>query len=325
MTASDASPAHVHGRDALAFDGNATTMRTALARPVAMLRAAPVVKIGRIPYRLFRARLARVMPRPVTVAASLFWSETMRVVLPEPISTAIYCYGFFDEVVSWMLIDRIKPGGTVLDIGAHIGYFSRLAARLVGPTGQVHAFEPTPSTCRVLQRNVAHLPYVVANNYAVHECERTEVLTDYGLVFGAWNTLTTGRLGVWNTPGITPARIEVSCVSLDWYCASHGLQPSLIKIDAEGAEEFVIAGARETIARHRPLMVVEVGEERYWAGVERVLALDYDALFYDRDGRVHKSRRMREDIIANKDVLLVPSEVLKCTSSATAADLGAHT
>ena len=54
---------------------------------------------------------------------------------------------------------HVKRGCTVVDIGAHIGYYTLLSAKLVGPEGKVFAFEPNPENCLILERSIA------ANNF----------------------------------------------------------------------------------------------------------------------------------------------------------------
>src|SRR5579859_1173929 len=60
----------------------------------------------------------------------------------------------YEPEVTRVFQERVKPGMTVLDVGANIGYFSLLAARLMGETGAVWAFEPVPHVVEILRQNV---------------------------------------------------------------------------------------------------------------------------------------------------------------------------
>ena len=73
----------------------------------------------------------------------------------------------------------VRPGMCILDIGAHVGYYSRMFSRQAGDTGKVVAFEPHPRTHEVLKKNVAHLPNVTTLQIAVAEQEGTADLYDY--------------------------------------------------------------------------------------------------------------------------------------------------
>ena len=53
-------------------------------------------------------------------------------------------YGFFGEGLTRMLLSHLKPEMTFIDVGAQLGYFTLLASWLVGESGHVHSFEPTP-------------------------------------------------------------------------------------------------------------------------------------------------------------------------------------
>lgn len=69
----------------------------------------------------------------------------------------------YELEVELMTRMQVKPGMTVANIGANIGFFTRLLSNLVGPTGKVHAIEPHPDNARLLRRNVN-------GNVTVHEC-----------------------------------------------------------------------------------------------------------------------------------------------------------
>lgn len=213
-------------------------------------------------------------------------------------------------MVTWVFLDWVRPGNTVLDIGALIGYFSLPAATLVGPEGQVHAFESTPSTLRLLRPNANRVSNVIAQDAAIHHSVGTARLIDYGVYFGAWNTLGHGRLGSDTVRDLQPSTVEVRCVSVDAYCSERGLRPSFIKIDIDGAEAAAVAGAGQTIARCRPVIALDVGREDYLEPVGRSLESDYAVVLYDTDGGSRPSRSLRKDVTIHKDFPLVPREAL---------------
>jgi hypothetical protein len=120
-------------------------------------------------------RLAR---KPIKVYAETFWGDKMLVVLPEPVSIAIFLLGFFEQGLTRMMLEYLDQGDVFIDVGAHFGYYTLLGSLLVGNQGQVHSFEPTPSTCQVLRRNTNNKHNVVINNYALYsESENLSLMT----------------------------------------------------------------------------------------------------------------------------------------------------
>ena len=70
------------------------------------------------------------------------------------ITPSMLAYGTWEPVETSLLLDNLRPGDTVIDVGANVGYYTLLAARKVGPRGKVVAFEPDPESFSFLKRNV---------------------------------------------------------------------------------------------------------------------------------------------------------------------------
>jgi len=138
--------------------------------------------------------------------------------------------------------EQLKPGATVLDVGAHVGYYTVLSARLVGRQGRVFAFEPNPRNCGFLRKHVA------ANRLANVTVEQSAVSDTNGVAGFDFGTGTgTGHLANSGT-------VEVRTLRLDDYCADRGVVPDAIKIDVEGAELDVLRGAQKMISTHHPVI-----------------------------------------------------------------------
>ena len=134
----------------------------------------------------------------------------------------------------------VKTGDTVLDVGAHTGYYSLLAARLVGHTGSVWSFEPDPVNFGFLKRHIERnrLGQVHSIPSAVSDCAGTAHF-ERGTGTG------TGRLG-------GEGQLRVDTVSIDEFCGARDLRVAAIKIDVEGAEDLVLRGALATLTRDGP-------------------------------------------------------------------------
>jgi len=136
----------------------------------------------------------------------------------------------------------IRPGATVLDVGAHVGYYTLLSARLAGPGGRVIAFEPNPRNWDFLRRHVA------INGLDTVEVEQAAASSAAGTArfdFGTGSG--TGRLA-------DGGALEVRTVRLDDFCRERSLRPTAIKIDVEGAELEVLRGAEEMVRTARPVI-----------------------------------------------------------------------
>jgi FkbM family methyltransferase len=191
------------------------------------------------------------------VRADTFWGDSIHVALPDRVGIALYRHGIFEPGLTKALITLLRPGMTFIDVGAHVGYFSLLASELVGASGAVHAFEPTPQTFRVLRGNTQRRSNVWVNEIAVFSHDTEVALATFGTRLAAFNSLFEPRL---SSPQARRKSIHVRAVSIDSYVAATGCRPSAVKVDAESAESRVIAGMRTTIERLRPIITIEVGD-----------------------------------------------------------------
>lgn len=162
--------------------------------------------------------------------------------------------GTLEPPVQEALRRLLAPGAVFYDVGANIGFFTILGARLVGPEGRVIAFEPVPACARAVARNIE------LNGFAHAEIREEAVgarsAADRLLVVGeaSWSHLaSTGR------HADVREEIEVKVVAIDELVAAGAVPPpDVLKIDTEGAELQAIAGMRATIERHRPAIVCEL-------------------------------------------------------------------
>jgi FkbM family methyltransferase len=153
----------------------------------------------------------------------------------------------------------LRPGDTMLDLGAHAGYFTLLGAKLVGPGGRVWAFEPSPRNCRYLRHHVA---INRCSNVFVEEVAVSNRQGSAGFAAGSGSG--TGRLR-------EGGPLTVPTVTLDAFCSARSLVPSLIKIDVEGEEVRVLEGAARVIAEHGPIILLSTHGDEIHAGCVALL------------------------------------------------------
>lgn len=274
-------------------------------RALAVMHRRPAAKLlAPGAHKFLRRAAARrgFMSGPVNVP--LFFGGRMTVSLPEVISETLYTYGFFDETVTWMALNSVRPGDTVLDIGAHFGYFSLLFAHLAGDGGRVLSFEPTPSTFGMLSANVRGSRNIEAINCAAADTPGETLITDFGLKYSAWNTLAAqSRMDV----GAAGRQLPVQAVRPDAVCGERGLAPAFIKIDAENFEDRVVAGLSEVIARHRPRVLMETGSGPSLAATKALVASGYTLKVSDGPGSLYGWSGTAEEANSRfKDVLFEP-------------------
>ena len=165
-----------------------------------------------------------------------------------PIDMALGRY----EVETTRLFERIlKPEMVVIDVGGHVGYFSLLAARLVGPQGKVFTFEPEPTNYRLLLENIGLNGYqnIVAVNSAVSSALGTMDLYLAGL--------DNGRHSAYRHGLPESGRIVVDTTTLDDFLQGEGWpRVDLVKIDVEGGERDVLDGMRQTFERSGGLKLI---------------------------------------------------------------------
>ena len=142
----------------------------------------------------------------------------------------------------------LRPGMTVIDIGANLGVYSLPMARLVGQMGQVFAYEPGSETRALLERS---RELNKATNLQISPFALSDSAREGRLVFGGSSELNAlGDSGAGETVRITS--LDSEDTARDWP------SPDFMKIDAEGEEERILSGGRHFFARHSPLIMFEI-------------------------------------------------------------------
>jgi FkbM family methyltransferase len=163
------------------------------------------------------------------------------------------------EPRTWALLKEHLPAeGTFVDVGAHIGYYSLKAAAAMGTNAHVIAVEPNPETVLKLRDNIRESG-TKAISVAPVACSDSDGQLD---LFGAEGTNTgetsLSRENAGHSGGIG-AVYHVRARPLDTILQEQGVsRVDAIKIDVEGAEMLVLRGARQTLSRFSPVVVIEV-------------------------------------------------------------------
>jgi FkbM family methyltransferase len=179
----------------------------------------------------------------------------MRLDLRGSMDRVLYHNASHEIHVVKMFTDLLDDAEVVFDIGAHVGFYTMIAAEKLNTSGRVYSFEADPAIFRYLKSNVEINDYqnVIANKLAVASKSGTASFYSSRRYHGG-----TGSL-IQNTESHQEP-IIVRTVSLDDYVKGANLDRlDLIKIDVEGAELDVLKGAIETLKRLKPRIICEVG------------------------------------------------------------------
>lgn len=178
----------------------------------------------------------------------------------------------------------VKKGMVVVDIGANIGWYTLIAAKLVGKKGKVYAFEPDPDNCALLKKNVQ------INGYK-------NVIIEQKAILNRWGTirlfLSSSNLGDHRTYDSHDGRkwITVKGITLDEYFRNKPDRIDIIKLDIQGAEMEALLGMDRIIKANENLKILTefwpIGITRAGFSPKRFLnkLLEYDFELYVIDGQ----------------------------------------
>lgn len=156
-------------------------------------------------------------------------------------------FGKYEQDTTAVFKNLIKPGMNVIDIGAHVGYYTVLFSKLVGKTGRVFAFEADEDNFRLLEKNTGRFRNVVLVNKAVSG--QTGEISFYKI------KSSTGCHSV--IAKENAEKITVPAIAIDDYLKQNNVgKIDAIKIDIEGGEPFAFLGMRELFSQAKNLSIV---------------------------------------------------------------------
>lgn len=189
---------------------------------------------------------------PLRVSPGLWW-----IAESDAVSDMLF-EGTFETAERALVRDLLRPGMTVLDVGAHAGLYTMTAARLVAPGGRVIAFEPSARERARLERHLRlnRMREVTIEPLAVGAVEGE---VDLFVVDGKQ----TGSNSLRPPPGESVRAARVPICRLDAYVTRHRLgRIDFVKVDVEGGERDVLRGAAALFGRDRPVLMCEIEPAR---------------------------------------------------------------
>lgn len=222
---------------------------------------------GRFADFLFSDRHTEVECQPVRGATLLLRTD-------QRIERWMWAGAYEPELVS-LLKHKLRPGMTVFDIGANIGYFSVIAAALVGPYGKVHAFEPMPQNFLRLEKNLRPFKRAIPHRCAVGSTA-CNVIMHYSDTESGWASVYPEQ----NRPlSITAEMIRLD----DWLGPNPVERIDFLKLDIEGGELDALLGGQELLRRFRPTIVAEMRSESKGNKLSKLLGESYQCRPFGSD------------------------------------------
>lgn len=195
-----------------------------------------------------------------------------------------------------LLRKYIKKGNIVLDIGANIGFYTKILSELVGETGRVYAFEPDKKNYSYLQQNTTHLKNVELINKAVSN--KTGKITLYQ------SDLLNVDHKTYETKDYT-SKTEIESVAMDDVIPNHKVD--FIKIDIQGFEYFAFQGMKEIFKQNEDLKIIAelypYGLNNSGIKVEEFVSFLRNSNFY-----IYKMSENELSLLNNEDVTSLNNE-----------------
>jgi len=185
--------------------------------------------------------------------ARTFWGAPIYVHTAETTSGGLLAFGYHDTALTALMLETIKLGMRLVDIGAHLGYESMLGAELVGRTGRVVSFEPQRQIFGYTERNLRRYPQVRVMSAAVGERNGVIDFHERALALSAFS----GSDASAQSATGSEQSYTVPVVKLDEALRINERPVDFIKCDVEGAEMSVLRGACDILREDRPLLVLE--------------------------------------------------------------------
>ena len=252
------------------------------------------------PYRYLLAILYRhcfypIRKKIILIETDLFFGGKMKIALPA--STDIYLTrgkSHSSEIrLAKFMIQHIHEGNHFLDIGAHYGYFTRLATELIGPIGLTYSFEPTSVSYKILSENCNQIKNISIFQKAVSNQKGNLVFYEFPNLHSEYNSfdITQFKDENWFQHS-KPIAVNIEATTIDDILVNTKFEPNFIKIDVEGGELKVIEGGKNYLMSHAPILMMEYlapdrNNQPHSQALQLLLSMNYQPHIIQNNGELH--------------------------------------
>ncbi|MEJ6806436.1 MAG: FkbM family methyltransferase [Saprospiraceae bacterium] len=194
----------------------------------------------------------------IQTKTTTFFGDTMNVLLPAGTDIYLTSGKAHDSEIrlSSYIINILKENDTFVDVGAHFGFFSLLAAMIVGSQGKVIAFEGGIDTYQVLHKNINLKANIQANNKVVSNTQGEVSFYQFPAAYSEYSSLDIEQYKdtdwIKNNP---PKATIIDSIRLSQELK--GQDVDMIKVDVEGGELEVLSGLSEYLINYNPIIIIE--------------------------------------------------------------------
>jgi FkbM family methyltransferase len=221
------------------------------------------------------------------VKGRVFWGDPIFVLTGEDNSRGILSFGYGELALTAFMIEFLRPGMRVVDVGAHLGYEAMLASVIVGREGRVVSFEPQEQMAGWTVKNLQQYPQSRVVKAAAGQSKGKAAFTECDIVHSAFS----GQ-GIDPEKGIGK-QYEVEVTTIDEALLRDERPVDLIKCDAEGSEMLVLRGALNILSADKPLLLLEAEMPDHAEFLPRLKAFEgllgpmgYRGLSFDYDAKL---------------------------------------
>jgi FkbM family methyltransferase len=165
-------------------------------------------------------------------------------------SLDLFINKIYEPYETQLVSSKIKQGDVVLDIGANIGYYTLIFAKLVGQNGKVFAFEPEPANFRLLEKNVS----VNGSSNVIPEQKAVSNRNEKKKLY--LNKQNAGMHTIYKSKNANLSSVEIETVSLDNYFSNYRGKIDFIKMDIEGSEYTALEGMQTILKRQNNIKLL---------------------------------------------------------------------